>query len=73
MKLGLVIEESQDLQTHLNLISGLTGSLVRMLSAMSIGTSVFLRRRNGGSERCSPVSCISFNGREGKREFRAGE
>ena len=66
MKLGLVIEESQDLQTHLNLISGLTGSLARMLGAMSIGTSVFLRRRNGGSERFSPVSRISFNGREEK-------
>ena len=64
MKLGLVIEESQDLQTHLNLITGLTGSLARMLSAMSIGTLVFLRRRNGGSERCSTVSCISFNARE---------
>jgi hypothetical protein len=56
MKLGQVIEEYQDLQTHLNLITDLTGSLVKMLSTMSYGTWLFLRRSNGGG--CCPASLI---------------
>ena len=52
MKLGVVIEESQVLQTHLNLMSDLAGSLVRMLSTMSCGRSLFLRRRIGASLVC---------------------
>ena len=35
MFLGLVIEESQDLQTHLNLTSDLSCSLAKMLRALS--------------------------------------
>ena len=48
-----MIEEFQGLQTHLNLMTDLTGSLVRMLSTMSSGMSFFLRRRRiGGSVVC---------------------
>ena len=43
MKLGVVIEESQDLHTHLNLINDFTGTLVRMLlNMMSFETWFFL-------------------------------
>ena len=35
MILGLVIEESQDLQTHLNLTSDLSCSLAKMVRALS--------------------------------------
>ena len=35
MFLGLVIEESQDLQTHLNLTSDLSCSLAKMVHALS--------------------------------------
>ena len=34
MKSGLVIEESKVLETHLNLITDFTSSLLRMLSTM---------------------------------------
>ena len=37
MNFGVVIEESQALQTHLNLMTDLGGNLVRMLSTMSSG------------------------------------
>jgi hypothetical protein len=37
MKMGLVIVELQDLETHLNLIKDLTGSLVRMSNTTSSG------------------------------------
>ena len=45
MKLGVVIEESQVLQTHLNLRSDLTGSLDKMFSTMSSGRWFFHSRR----------------------------
>ena len=38
IKLVLVMDEYQDLQTHLNLISDLTGNLSKMLCTMSSGT-----------------------------------
>ena len=47
-----MIEESQGLQTHLNLMTDLAGSLVRILSTMSCGRSFFLRRRIGASLVC---------------------
>ena len=38
MKLGLVMMEFQDLETHLNLIKDFTGSRVRMSNTTSSGT-----------------------------------
>ena len=55
MKLGLVIEESQGLQTHLNLRTDLTGSLVKMFSTTSCGRWFFLCRRLRGCGRGSLV------------------
>ena len=55
MKLGLVIEESQGLQTHLNLRTDLTGSLVKMFSSTSCGRWFFLCRRLRGCGRGSLV------------------
>ena len=55
MKLGLVIEESQSLQTHLNLSSDLTGSLAKMLSTTSCGRWFFRCRRIKG---CGPCSIV---------------
>ena len=37
MNFGVVIEQSQDLQTHLNLMTDLGGNLVRILRTMSSG------------------------------------
>ena len=37
MKMGLAIEEYQDLETHLNLSKDLTGTRVRMSETMSSG------------------------------------
>ena len=48
MILGLVIEESQSLQTHLNLRSDLTGSLAKMFSTTSCGRWFFPCRRIKG-------------------------
>ena len=44
-----MIEESQDLQTHLNLATDFTGNLPRMFSTMSYGRWLFLGRRISGS------------------------
>ena len=58
MKLGLVIEESQGLQTHLNLRTDLTGSLVKIFSTTSCGRWFFLCRRLRGCGRGSLVRDI---------------
>jgi hypothetical protein len=51
MKFGLVIEESQDLQRHLNLMTDLTGRLARILNTISSGRWLFfLHRRIAGCE-----------------------
>ena len=55
MKLGLVIEESQSLQTHLNLRSDLTGSLAKTLRTTSFGRWFFPCRRIKG---CGPCSIV---------------
>lgn len=49
MKLGVVIEESKDLEMNLSLITDFTGSFPMMLSTMSCGRWFFLCRRIGGS------------------------
>ena len=48
MKLELVIEESQSLEMHLNLIRDLTGSVAKMFSTTSCGRWFFLCRRIKG-------------------------
>ena len=45
MKLGVVIEESQVLETHLNLRTDLTGRFAKMLSTMSCGRCYFFCRK----------------------------
>ena len=60
----MVIEESQDLQTHLNLATDFTGNLPRMFSTMSYGRWLFLRRRISGSL----IWDIFFSTRERERE-----
>ena len=45
MKVGVVIEESQVLEIHLNLRTDLTGRFVKMLSRMSYGRWSFFCRR----------------------------
>ena len=45
MKLGVVIEESQVLETHLNLRTDLTGRFAKMLSTMSCGRCSFFCRK----------------------------
>ena len=69
MKLGLVIEEYQSLQTHLNLRSDLTGSLAKTLRTMSCGRSFFPCRRIKGCEQGSIVWDIFF---QLMRDFRFG-
>ena len=48
MKYGVVIEDYQDLYTHMNLITDFTGSFAKMFSAISYGIWLFLRWRIGG-------------------------
>ena len=64
-----MIEEFQGLQTHLNLMTDLAGSLVRMLSTMSSGRSFFLRRRIGGSVACDIFSTVELIHRDELREI----
>ena len=45
MKFGVVIEESQVLTTHLNLMTDLIGILAKMFSTMSSGIWFFNFRR----------------------------
>ena len=45
MKLGLAMEEYQDLQMHLNLRSDFTGNLVKITNMISSGRSRFVLRR----------------------------
>ena len=58
-----MIEESQVLQTHLNLMTDLAGSLDRMLSTISCGRSFFLRRRI-----CGSLVCYIFQRKIGQRD-----
>ena len=62
-----MIEESQDLETHLNLITDFTGSLVRiLLSTMSCGRWFFLcRRTTGGSLISDTFRHIDRHGKTG--------
>ena len=66
-KLLVMIEESQVLDTHLNLMTDLTGSFAKMFNKMSSGIWFFFWRIGG-----SLVWDIFSGGRGDRRKERAG-
>ena len=68
MKFGVVIEESQVLTTHLNLMTDLIGILAKMFSTMSSGIWFFNFRRIWGCRQSSLV-CDIFDEEETRRQW----